>query len=225
VLVLLFDIDGTLIDSGGAGKRAMVAAFAQVTGRADACERVPFAGMTDRAIVRAGLEAVGQVADAAAIDAVIRAYLDVLEDEVPRSHRYVVHAGIAGALERGRATPRCAVGLGTGNVRDGARLKLSRAGIYEHFAFGGFGCDAEDRAELLRIGAARGAERLGAPVSACRVVVIGDTPKDIAAARAIGAECVAVATGSYGCEALLAHGATYAFRDLAEDGALGAIFG
>jgi phosphoglycolate phosphatase len=225
VLVLLFDIDGTLVDTGGAGRRAMVRAFERVTGRGDACASVPFAGMTDRAIVRGGLEAVGRPADAASIDEVIRAYLEVLEDEVGRSTNCRVHAGIEAALERAHAAPRCAVGLGTGNVRDGARVKLSRVGIYERFSFGGFGCDHEDRGELLRIGAQRGADRLGAPLSACRVVVIGDTPRDIGAAKVIGAECVAVATGSFDRETLLAHGATRAYGDLGDEGALAALFG
>jgi phosphoglycolate phosphatase-like HAD superfamily hydrolase len=118
-----------------------------------------------------------------------------------------------------------AVGLGTGNVREGARIKLSRAGLFERFSFGGFGCDAEDRAELLRIGAQRGAAQLSLPLSDCRVVVIGDTPKDIAAANAIGAECIAVGTGSFDVHALRSHGPRYVFAHLLESGALEALLG
>jgi phosphoglycolate phosphatase-like HAD superfamily hydrolase len=117
------------------------------------------------------------------------------------------------------------VGLGTGNLRDGARLKLSRVGLHERFAFGGFGSDHEARDALLRVGAERGAGTLRAPLSACRVVVIGDTPRDVAAAQAIGAECLAVATGPFSVDALAACGPTHCFRDLAEDGAVAALLG
>ncbi len=141
----------------------------------------------------------------------IAAYLAILAEELVAS-RAVVHAGIEAALDAA-VIAGAAVGLGTGNVRAGARLKLARVGLHERFAFGGFGCDHEARDALLRVGAERGASALGAPLDACRVVVVGDTPKDVAAARAIGAECLAVATGSFSTDALAACGATWAFRD------------
>jgi phosphoglycolate phosphatase-like HAD superfamily hydrolase len=117
------------------------------------------------------------------------------------------------------------VGLGTGNVKRGAIAKLARGGIHEQFAFGGFGCDAEDRTALLRAGAARGAESLGTHLDGCAVVVIGDTPKDVEAARGIGARCVGVGTGSYTPADLLACGADVAFATLAEPEARPAILG
>jgi phosphoglycolate phosphatase-like HAD superfamily hydrolase len=103
------------------------------------------------------------------------------------------------ALEGSRGV---ALGLGTGNIEAGARIKLTPARLSERFAFGGFGCDAEDRAELLEAGARRGAAALGAARARCRVVIIGDTPLDVAAAHAIGAECLAVATGNFDVDAL-----------------------
>jgi phosphoglycolate phosphatase-like HAD superfamily hydrolase len=106
-----------------------------------------------------------------------------------------------------------AVGLGTGNVREGARIKLSRVGIHDRFAFGGFGCDHENRVELIRHGARSGAARLGVPLEDCRVVVIGDTPKDVDAAKGIGARCIGVGTGNFTPEALLAAGADHAYAD------------
>ena len=177
--------------------------------------------MTDRAIARAGLAAIGVEPTPAAIDDLLVAYLAILADEIVAS-RAVVHAGIEPALDAAAASG-AAVGLGTGNLRAGARLKLARVGLHERFAFGGFGCDDEARDALLRVGAERGARALGASIEACRVVVVGDTPKDVAAARAIGAECLAVATGSFSTEALAACGATWAFRDLAQDGAVAAL--
>lgn len=222
--VLLFDIDGTILDSGGAGRRAMERAFEACTGRRDACLHIRFAGMTDPAIALAGLGAVGAQRDESAVQALIDAYLAALADEVPRAPGYRVHEGVVEALDRAAEAPRVAVGLGTGNVREGARLKLGRAGLFERFRFGGFGCDHVDRAVLLSIGAARGAAALGASLESCRVVVIGDTPKDVAAARALGADCVAVATGGYTVSDLSAAGATLAVPDLRDPRALEALF-
>src|SRR5262249_56415312 len=120
-----------------------------------------------------------------------------------------------GALRGTLATRRGAAGgLGTGNPREGARRKLERAGLDGHFRFGGFGSDHEDRAELLRIGAGRGATWLGYPPGACRTIVIGDTPHDVAAARAIGADSLGVATGGCRVEALRAAAPTWGVSGL-----------
>lgn len=94
-------------------------------------------------------------------------------------------------------------------------MKLERGGLHERFAFGGFGSDHEDRAQLLAIGAERGAAQLGRPLRECRIIVIGDTPRDVAAARAIGAECLGVGTGRHDAASLLASGAHEALDDLA----------
>jgi len=97
-------------------------------------------------------------------------------------------------------------------------VKLSRVGIYDRFAFGGFGCDHENRVELIRCGAQRGAELFGRSPRDCRTVVIGDTPKDVAAAQGIGAESIGVGTGQFSAADLLASGATFAFPDLSHPG-------
>lgn len=222
--VLLFDIDGTLISSGGAGRRAIVRAFAERYGHGDAIN-FSFAGMTDRAIARAGLKVVGAADSEEAIDAVLDAYLAILEEEVVSATGYRVHPGMLEALAAAAGRERVAVGLGTGNVRRGARIKLARVGLADRFAFGGFGCDHEDRPELIRAGAQRGAELLGVPVAECRVVIIGDTPKDVAAAQANGAESIAVATGQHKVEELRGTGATFVFPDLSAEGALQALLG
>jgi phosphoglycolate phosphatase-like HAD superfamily hydrolase len=223
--VLLFDIDGTLIDTGGAGRRAMERAFERYVGKRDACASIPFAGMTDRAIARGGLTAAKREAEEGAIDAVLALYLEALAEEVTSSLNCRVHVGVEAALTSAEATHGVAIGLGTGNIRDGARLKLERVGIHHRFTFGGYGCDHEDRAEILRAGAVRGAASLGAPLSECRVVVIGDTPKDIAAAHAIAAESIAVCTGSFGAGDLAVRRPTHVFRDLSDAGALAALLG
>lgn len=212
--VYLFDIDGTLLATGGAGRRAMEAAFAAVTGRADACSGFSFAGMTDRAIARAGLLAVAQTVTAERIDALLCAYLQSLTAEVHASSGYKVLPGVAAILAQLQARAQCAIGLGTGNLRAGATIKLERGDLNRHFDFGGFGCDHEDRAELLRIGAERGAARLGRPRTSCRLVVIGDTVRDVAAALAIGADCIGVGTGGTTLEELQQAGAIAVYPDL-----------
>jgi phosphoglycolate phosphatase len=225
--VLLFDIDGTLVTTGGVGRRALELAFERAHGRRDACSGFRFDGMTDRAIVRGGLLALGLSATPAAIDAVLAAYLGVLAEEVAAApaETYRIHAGVSAVLDAAAARSQFAVGLGTGNVREGARIKLERVGLFARFGFGGFGCDHENRTALLRRGAERGAEALGIPLSQARVVVIGDTPKDVAAAHGIGAEAVGVGTGSFSAEQLLAVGANGAFASLAVPGALEAVLG
>ncbi len=224
--VLLFDIDGTLVTTGGAGRLALARAFQARYGVADAC-KFPLDGMTDRAIVRGGLAELGVPCTDAEIDAVLSAYVALLSETISAvdRDRYRVHAGMREAVDAALARKDCAVGLGTGNIRAGARAKLERVGLYDRFRFGGFGCDHEVRNELIRMGAERGAALLGAPLGECRVVVIGDTPKDIAAAQAMGAECVAVGTGHFDVSALRAAGATHAVPDLTHPGALEAVLG
>jgi phosphoglycolate phosphatase len=223
--VLLFDIDGTLITTGGVGRKAIERAFRERYGRDDAT-RFPFDGLTDRLIARLGLEAIGIAATERAIVEILEFYVELLAEEVARADatKYRLHDGISAALEAAVARGH-GVGLGTGNVREGARIKLERLGVHDRFAFGGFGSDAEDRVELIRHGADRGAAHLGRTRAECRVVVIGDTPKDVAAARGIGAESIGVGTGSFGAAALLECGATHAFDSLAAPGALAALLG
>ena len=224
--VLLFDIDGTLVTTGGVGRRAVERAFERAHGRADACSLIRFDGMTDRSITRLGLEAIGVAPTDEAIDQVLDIYLGELQAELLLStpETYRVHVGVPEALAAASARGM-ALGLGTGNLERGARLKLEHVGLYHHFDFGGFGSDHELRVDLIRTGALRGAQRLGVPVSACRVVVIGDTPKDIDAARGIGAESIGVGTASFSAQQLLEHGATYAFDDLLAAGAVAAQLG
>ena len=221
--VLLFDIDGTLLHGGGSGRRAVARVFGERFARREVFDAVRFHGMTDRAIVRGGLVRAGLPADEAAIDAVCAAYLAALAEEVPRAEGVRVMPGAAALLDALAGRAGLAVGLGTGNLREGARIKLEHARLYHHFAFGGFGCDAEDRAELIRIGAERGARHLARTLADCRIIVIGDTPKDVAAAQAIGAQSLTVETSGFSAADLLAAGATWAFPDLMAAGVLPAL--
>lgn len=224
--VLLFDIDGTLVTLGGAGRRAFEKAFERLHGRGDACHELRFDGNTDRWAARFGLQAIGAPVSEAAIDAVLEVYVAELEQELARADRatFRVYPGVQATLEAVSASG-AAVGLGTGNIEPGARLKLGQLNLSHHFAFGGFGSDHEQRVEIIRSGAARGAARLGKALTECRVVVIGDTPKDVDAARGIGADAIGVGTGAFTAEQLLDHGAHHAFDDLTAAGALAALLG
>ena len=216
--VLLFDLDGTLVNTGGAGRRAMNAAFAKLFGQEDGFAGFTFDGMTDRAIARAGLTKAQAEVTAERVEHFLDTYVAFLETELPKSEKYVVLPGVVALIESLANLPDVAVGLGTGNIKRGAYAKLVRSGLGGAFSFGGFGCDAEDRTELVRAGAVRGAEKLGRPLAECRVVVIGDTPKDIAAAKGIGAACLAVATGGFTHAELTAHDSHHVAHTLEDPG-------
>ncbi len=206
--VVLFDIDGTLVTCGGAGRIAMERAFADQLGTRTVAD-FGFGGMTDRAIAREGLLRGGLAPEEDELDAFLERYLAYLAEELPRSAGYRVLAGVTQALDtlealRNEGHP-IGIGLGTGNLERGARLKLEPGSLWHRFAFGGYGSDHEDRSLLLERGAARGAEALRVPRESARVVVIGDTPRDVAAAHAIGAHCIAVASGPFDAAALAAH--------------------
>jgi len=223
--VLLFDIDRTLIDNGGAGRRAMERGLEACHPGAVAAGWLDFrlGGLTDRLIVAEALRRGGVDAP---VEPVLEAYLSLLEEELERARdAYVVYPGVRELCEALAGAEGVALGLGTGNVERGARLKLGPGELNRYFAFGGFGSDATERAEVLQIGARRGAGRLGLPPERCRTVVIGDTPRDVAAGLDIGARCVAVATGSYGQGELRDSGAHHVFEGLDADGVLEALLG
>lgn len=226
--VLLFDVDGTLVTTCGAGRRAIERAFELRHGTKEIVN-FSFGGMTDKAIVRDALAALGQTfateADhGRAIDEMLRFYLEVLVEEVARTP-IRIHEGMVRAMDLADARPEVALGLGTGNIRKGAEIKLGCVGIFHRFSFGGFGDDSIDRPTLLMAGARRGADKLGLPVEDCRIVVIGDTPRDISAAKAIGAESIAVATGMHELAELKQCDPTVAFSNLADPRADAALFG
>jgi phosphoglycolate phosphatase len=220
--VYLFDIDGTLIRSGGAGKAAMEAALAAVFGFTGDTDGVPFAGRTDRAIGRDLLQRVG----ADPTDANWRLFLDeyfrVLPDCLHRIGGRVlpgVTRLLDGLADRGDA----AVGLLTGNARRGAELKLTHFGLWERFAFGGYGDDCEDRDEVARAAVLDANRHLGRVAEPSSLWVIGDTPFDVRCARAVGAVAVAVATGWHTPEALAAERPDVLLADLLDPSPLLAV--
>ena len=220
--LIFFDIDGTLLLSGGAGVRAMGRAFEEVFGVADAFAGVSVAGQTDRFLVSRALERAG-LPDTAEMHARFRdAYLRVLPEEIakPGSGRRGLMPGVEALLDAlaGEAGIHCA--LLTGNYEPAARVKLSHFGVGHHFSWGAFGEDSPDRSELARVARARARDR-GIPDAArANTIIVGDTPHDIACARAIDARVIAVATGGYSVDELKQGCADIVLPDLSDTAAV-----
>ena len=223
--VLLFDVDGTLVHAGGAGRRslerAMRAEFGEVDG---ALRELRLDGMTDRLIVRELVVALGRSFEEELCDRVLGAYVEVLREEI-HGPGYQVLPGVASLLEA-LSGGGAVLGLCTGNVPEGARIKLARGGLDRFFEWGpdaiaGFADDGEARERVVRAALERASRRLGRSLDPGDLLVIGDTPRDVAAARAHGVPALGVATGRYRAEELRAAGAQ-AVRDTLE-GAAGAL--
>jgi phosphoglycolate phosphatase len=214
VTIALFDIDGTLLRAGGAGRRAVEMAIGEVLAHEDrvSLDGVEFAGRTDPWIVSQALSKYGIAADDRLIAKVLARYVAHLPEQLERADAFEVLPGVLALLRALAARDDLALGLGTGNTQQAAYAKLARGGLDTFFAFGGFGSDHIERAEVLRVGLERGRERTERPDA--RAVVIGDTPRDVEAAQVIGAECVAVATGGYDEPTLRAAGAAVVVSDL-----------
>jgi phosphoglycolate phosphatase-like HAD superfamily hydrolase len=209
--VLLFDVDGTLVNAAGAGRRSIERALAGHVGEMDgALAGLRLDGMTDRLIVREGLAALGRPFDDALCDRVLETYLGLLRVEI-LTPAYRVLPGVPELLD-GLRRRGVAMGLCTGNVAEGARIKLRRGGLDTFFEWGpgaicGFADDGEARERIVEAALRRASARLGRPVTPAEALVIGDTPRDVEAARSAGVPVLAVATGRYGVEELAACGA------------------
>lgn len=198
--IALFDIDGTILWSHGAGRRSMERALGTVFGSAGPRD-YRYDGKTDKQIVRETMRAAG-FTDAevdARMDDVIEAYVAELAAELADGdHRSTLLPGVAALLDAVEARDDVMLGLLTGNVARGAERKLRAVGLeIARFAVGAFGSDHELRHELPAIARSRASIALGRDVRGADCVVIGDTPSDVACARPIGARTIAVATGSY----------------------------
>ena len=215
--LLLFDIDGTLVLTGGAGIRALNRAFCQVVGIVNALDGIRLHGKTDPAIVREIFSARGALQNADSYDQILAAYVEFLPEEVQQSENYRVLPGILRFLQDFQGRSDLAFGLATGNVEAGARIKLARGNLNPFFAFGGFGSDAENRTELVRRAAHNGSRLAGVTIDANDIFVIGDTPRDIAAGREAGYRTVGVATSDYSTEDLSAAGADLVLSDFERD--------
>ena len=203
---LLFDIDGTLMEAGGAGRAALERAYDEATGIPGTMDGVVFAGRTDQWIISEVERTSGVRIDR---ETFVPRYLAILEEELDaRSPRAL--PGVADLLERLAARGDVSLGLCTGNMRAGAYAKLRSVGIDGYFTAGGFGDRYEDRTDITREAASAVGHAPGAPLAH-----VGDTEHDIRAAHAVGAAAVGVATGAHGLEQLLEADADLLLRDLA----------
>jgi phosphoglycolate phosphatase len=202
--LLLFDIDGTLIDSGGAGIQSLTDVLEEQFGISDDLRGVEIAGQTDTGIVHQILRKQNIAVSKKTTAAFLERYLEFLARELPQRNGTIL-PGVQELLLRLRARPQNVLGLLTGNVERGAKLKLSHYGIWDFFEFGAFADDHHDRNELGPFAQGRAREKHAIDFAAADIDVIGDTPHDIACGKAIGARTIAVTTGSFSREQLAEH--------------------
>ncbi|MEX2571199.1 MAG: HAD hydrolase-like protein [Gemmatimonadota bacterium] len=217
--LVLFDIDGTILSSNGAAGRAFRQALEEVFGTSGPTEGYSFAGRTDPQIARELLDLAGleHAEIAAGLDRVWPRYTSLLAEEF-RTAAATVHPGVHALLDRIEAAPDDAVlGLLTGNVVEGARLKLGSAGIdFDRFPVGAFGSDHHDRRELPAVAIDRAEALIGHRFEGKSIVIIGDTPYDVACGEHLGVRAVAVATGTFTAEVLAGCDPDVVFDDLSD---------
>ena len=220
--LVLFDIDGTILHSGGAGRRAITAALTEVVGPSHGFDRIRFDGKTDPQIVVELLCAAGHEGphEDSHVAALCERYVALLEGELASSGAVPASTLLPGVPELLDALEREAsvlLGLLTGNVAMGAELKLRAAGLDpSRFAVGAYGSDAAHRPHLPPIAARRAEALFGRVPHGREVVIVGDTPADVACGASVEAHTIGVATGAYSVDELKAAGASAVFADLTD---------
>lgn len=212
--LLLFDIDGTLIHSAGAGLESLRHVLAQRFGIEDDLADIEIAGMTDSGIVTNILNKHRLPTTNENIASFLDSYVHFLSLELPRRTGQLL-PGVLELLEKLKSRSHLVLALLTGNVSRGAQLKLEHYGVWHFFEFGAFADDHHDRNQLGQFAQARAKEKHGVEFRANQIDVIGDTPRDIACGKAFGARTIAIATGSWPRAELAAHNPDFLFDDLA----------
>lgn len=213
--LILFDVDQTLILGAGCGRRALERALQEIFGSPSSLKAVVMNGKTDTQILR---EALGREPALDEEERVWNHYLGFLREELSASREASVAPGIPALLEALSRNPTVSLGLLTGNIRPGAETKLSHFGLWRYFPTGGFGDDSPDRNQVACVALSRCQAYFGRTFSRSRVLVVGDSVRDIACARTIGARAVAVATGPDPYELLAENRPDLLFRNLGEMG-------
>ena len=215
-IAILFDIDGTLIVTGGAGAASWRLAFDELYGIPADIGQFSDAGMTDPEVGRKTFEAVlHREPERDEFTRLLERRLHYLHRTVAESKEYRVLPGVPELLPR-LIGDGYMLGLVTGNVEAAAHVKLHRAGLNRFFSFGGYGSDASDRGELTRIALKRATIVYGEPLSPAQAIVVGDTPHDVEGAHAAGLACVGVGTHHFNVQQLRDAGADYAIASLEE---------
>ena len=213
---VLFDIDGTLIESGGASDRAWHRAFSELHGIDVRISKVTGKGVPDPAVGRQAFEAViGREPSDEEMAKLMARRLKYLPDEVASSQGYKVLPGVEETLDR-MIDDGYLLGVTTGNVEAAAHIKLARANLNRYFSFGGYGSDSPDRTELTKRALERGGVVFGSGLDRSRCFSVGDTPRDIEAGHGAGIRVTGVATGKYTAEQLREAGADAAVESLRE---------
>ncbi len=214
VRLVLFDIDGTLVHTGGAGIKAFAKVFATEFGVHNGVEKIRFAGRTDVSLVREFFGMNGIPATPENFQRFFESYVFWLDHILAQSHTEAC-PGIWGFIADARALPQPPViGLLTGNIRLGAEIKLRHFDLWKEFETGGFADDHEDRDQIAAAAHRRGSRVLNRKLRGEEILVIGDTPLDIRCGRAIGAKVLAVATGGAKFDELKPHKADWTVEDL-----------
>jgi phosphoglycolate phosphatase-like HAD superfamily hydrolase len=217
IAAVLFDIDGTLITTGGAGAVAWRIAFDELYGIPADIGKYSDAGQTDPEVGRITfVNVIGREPEPPELARLLARRLYHLPQAIAKAPKYRIMPGLPAALER-LVERGVLLGLTTGNVEGAAYVKLGRAGLDKYFCFGGFGSDSIDRTELTKKGIERAAMVYGMPLAARQCLVVGDTPRDIEAARGAGAVAVGVATGHFSKDDLADAGADVILGTLEEE--------
>ncbi len=215
--LVLFDIDGTLLTSGGAGEKALRLALGDRFGVQSDLSKIEIAGRTDSGIARQIFASQGIQVTPENLGVFFNGYLHHLARLLPETPGRLL-PGIVGLLDLMAALPHVAIGLLTGNLEAGAKLKLAHYGVWEYFEFGAFADDHHDRNELGRFARERAQELHGCVFQPENIFVLGDTAHDVACARAIGAQAVAIATGGSTEQELAKCNPDFLFGDLSMPG-------
>lgn len=213
--LILFDIDGTLIDPGGAGRMSLTLTFEQMFGITDAFAGIRMAGKTDIQIVKEGLSAHGLPMDDGVIPSIVSVYTKNLRQTIGNKEKHI-HPGAVALLRALSESGSHWLGLLTGNIEKGARIKLDAFDLNRYFPVGAFGDDDEHRNKLLPIAVEKLKARTGVDVAHADCIVIGDTPSDVNCAKPYGAMSIAVSTGPYSYESLLETAADHVLTDLSK---------
>lgn len=214
--LVLFDIDGTLIMTDGAGKRAMSSALQKTYNLKDGLKNIRLDGKTDPQIVREALHQCGKesLLNNQSLHDFFDAYIPLLKTEIKQSSTYQILPGVPELLDKLSTQDDIVLGLATGNIERGAQTKLHRGNLTSFFTLGGYGSDSENRTEFIRIAIKRALKDVAPPSEFIETFVVGDTPRDIIHAQRAGTRTLAVATGRYSVKSLLSYTPDFAIPNL-----------
>ncbi|MCP5467732.1 MAG: HAD family hydrolase [Deltaproteobacteria bacterium] len=215
--MIIFDIDGTLLMTGGAGKSAFNSVFAELYQISEAWQDILPDGRTDPSLIKEIFQKnLGYKPETKAYQKVAKIYIEKMEQALQAAPRFRLLPGITDLLETLFQRYPQALGIATGNFEDSAQLKLKRAGLENYFSFGGFGSDSEDRLALTRKALERGRQALKRWIPPEDVFLVGDTPHDIRCGKLLGMNTVAVASGSHSKKELSSYQPDFLLQDFSQ---------